>query len=1111
MRRLIILGIIFLNTLYIIAQDGYVFLSNYQVPIQNIDYHNTSVIQDDNGVLYFANTRGVLSYDGIRWKLIETPGTPYALAKGANGTLFVGCSNSYGYLTSNNNGIILYQAISTGKALPDEISGIITHKGMVFFFSNKIIYKVNENTLTNAGSLKTPASSYFSGIFIHQDQLYINITGKGLHRLQNNTNLKPIPGGRVFAWSSIITSMPFSKGQCLLGTGDNTLFIFNGKNITSYIFESQEYVSGSRLSGCINLSTNEFALSTLSGGVLIIEKKNGKKKRIINYQSGLQDDEVLAMCTDKHGGLWICNEYGISRADLSLPLQNFSSYLGLEGNITTVIRPNKTLYVATNEGLFYLTRVTDISEVQNLIKKEHKQTTSTQIYRTIKSVTKLIKVTFSTKDIAPVTKRIPITIEVPVDSVSTSVQDVFTDREIRKTYAMQSIPFMFKRIKGIEAKCKQLISYNNTILVATNIGLFEVDSIKATQAIKDRNINFICTSSFRPMVFYMATDKGLIIVEDKGNAWVVLGEINNIQNGLSSLVEDGKYIWAGGTNKVYKILISDIKNPIVNKSFKVPNNFNEQIVVCKINGSIAFFSNSGVYTLDGRMKALIKPDALQKFTTPASDVLINQPGSVWIDNNNHWRNISSKINDTASLVFLKLFKDIKDIYTDNDKNIWVVDGNALYRVMGKAHLTNAYRFDIAIRNIRDKKDQPQSLDQLRLRYNNNALTIDLAAFFFLNEKNTEYSYRMEGIEKSWSEWETQPVLSFPFLPSGSYTLHVKARNIFSQISDEKQIDITIGTPFWKTWWFYMLLAVIIIAAVYYYMRQRTLRLEMQKRILEKKVQDATSEIRAQSDVIQKKNEDITASINYAQRIQEAFLPWDETIKKALPESFVFYRPRDIVSGDFYWFYEEKKTIIIIAADCTGHGVPGAFMSMIGNALLNQIIKEMKITSPEKILNLLDVEVVKALKQDAENAKSKDGMDITICTIRKDKNMIEFAGANNPLYYVKNGVLEVIRGNPFGIGGIHPIYKVKEYTKHEIAIDCETFCYMSSDGYPDQNGGLQDRKFMSANFKKLVLDIHQKSYEEQKSEIGSTLDNWIGKKHQRDDILVMGFKVQPFEK
>ncbi len=304
-------------------------------------------------------------------------------------------------------------------------------------------------------------------------------------------------------------------------------------------------------------------------------------------------------------------------------------------------------------------------------------------------------------------------------------------------------------------------------------------------------------------------------------------------------------------------------------------------------------------------------------------------------------------------------------------------------------------------------------------------------------------------------------------------------------------------------------------------RQRYL-IETQNQQLEKLVTERTADLEQKTTELQSQNQKITDSLKYAKRIQEAILPPKEERDGILGNHFVFFKPKDIVSGDFYWISEhkEQQKIVIAAVDCTGHGVPGAFMSIIGNNLLNQIINEKQIFHPSLILEKLHKGVRTVLKQDYDSHSSsintsRDGMDIALCVINRKENTLEFAGANRPLWIVKDGNFEEIKGDRKAIGGWQNETK-REFTTHSVVLNGNMNVYLASDGYSDQFGGCDEegqasKKFMSKNFKKLLLDMNTKndkvqSLENQYSTLEDVLEKWKGDEQQIDDVLVVGFSV-----
>ncbi|MEE4198377.1 MAG: SpoIIE family protein phosphatase [Bacteroidales bacterium] len=277
--------------------------------------------------------------------------------------------------------------------------------------------------------------------------------------------------------------------------------------------------------------------------------------------------------------------------------------------------------------------------------------------------------------------------------------------------------------------------------------------------------------------------------------------------------------------------------------------------------------------------------------------------------------------------------------------------------------------------------------------------------------------------------------------------------------------------------------------------------------LEQKVKDRTAEVVRQKEEIEIKNKHITDSIRYAKHIQNAILPPENDVKKLLPQSFIFYKPKDIVSGDFYWLNKRNDLIMYAAVDCTGHGVPGAFMSIVGHNQLNYAVEVRKARESNIILDYLNEGVMETLREKGvENPSGvRDGMDLALCIIDRKKMKLQFSGANNPLCLVRDHKLTQIKGDRQAIGGSYDD-EIPKFTKHEIDLKKGDVIYTFSDGYADQFGGNDGRKFMLKRFRELLLKIHQDPMPDQKKLLNDILEEWRGDEEQVDDILVIGVKI-----
>lgn len=331
----------------------------------------------------------------------------------------------------------------------------------------------------------------------------------------------------------------------------------------------------------------------------------------------------------------------------------------------------------------------------------------------------------------------------------------------------------------------------------------------------------------------------------------------------------------------------------------------------------------------------------------------------------------------------------------------------------------------------------------------------------------------------------------------------------------------------------VLALVAILAFVMYRNFRAKQRVNRQLEKQKKAIEDKNQELEVAFDKISQQALAISQSINYAEGIQRAMLPEEDSLQNYLPESFILFRPRDVVSGDFYWYTEledvsnihnvlshfnrgnieesqnspeepsKKKNFAVSAIDCTGHGVPGAFMSMIGYNLLDEIIQR-GITRADLILDELHKGVRHALNQDTTD--NKDGMDLALCVVNRKERRIEYAGAKNPLVYIRNNEAFQIKGDKNPIGGIQT-ENARKFENHIVPIEEPTWFYIFSDGFTDQFGGKHGRKFLIKNFRNLLLEIHQKPMEEQREILNQKIEEWMGEKYKQvDDIIIIGFKL-----
>ena len=1113
----------------VFAQNGTPYITHFKES-KEIETQNWASCQDSENNMLFANRRGLLIFDGQQWEILHLPYIPIAIKKNPkNNIVYVGAIDNYGYLKKDEKGI--YQYISL---LPDTNKvGVISK----ILFTESSIYFYGENTISrheienpekfvrwNARDFKP-----FKGMFITPKNTFINVFDDGLFRIESDT-LFPIVTGYLTSKNEILFSLPYNNDKVLIGTDESKLYLFDGIKYYDYNINDDGYLTESILSDGLVISDSLYAFATLIGGVEIVNKKTGKITNTINYQNGLPDDEIFSFSIDNINGLWLTHEFGISRVDFDLPLQNFSNYPGLKGNLITSLVHNNELYVATNEGVFYLTEVKNFEDVQVLVKSKPKEEkvriVSDQSGKEGQKSTQKTEEKSSSKSLF---SRLFSKKEEPVKTTEiTKVEEQATNKVIqtkpsyiKKTVSsLKSINYYYKKIDGLKEKTIQLVSTDNGILAATNSGLYHISDKKASVIIKDKYINQISKKT-NTKHYYVSTNSGIFSVSYLNHKWMPEYNFVDFNEPIYSIeFTNDSHIWLGGNNILYTFQIDKLGQPITLKTYKINTSYPEKYNIQNVNDTLILFLESGNYYLD------IPTDSFMFYKKQIWEnesrlrYILNPNELTWVNYKKDWVCINTKKSLTNNQeVLLKVFNNISSIHFDKNNNLWVIsENNQLFKITKSLKENINPDFNVFIKNITNKDGIQFELSNAEFDAKNNSIYITISAPYYLKPNSTQYQYFVEGLMSDWSKWSTSTNINL-IVKAGKYSLKVRAKDVLGNISSEKSIEFKIKAPFTQSGWFFILIAISTIVLFYFFSRFREQKLQRDKKVLEQKVKERTLEIQEQKEEIEtqrdelKKNndeilrqkEEITDSITYASRIQRAMLPLREHFDKTFADHFIFYKPRDIVSGDFYWIAEDDKKVYFVVADCTGHGVPGAFMSMLGISSLNEIIAHKTNNLPaNQMLNLLREKIKYSLHQTGKEGEAKDGMDIALCILHKNKNILEYSGAYNPLYLLRNGKIDEYKADRMPIGIYH--VEKESFTNYTIEILKGDVIYIFSDGYADQFGGPVISKFKTSGMKKMFEEISTKPMIEQAQIVEQTFNQWKGNEYQIDDILVIGIRM-----
>jgi serine phosphatase RsbU (regulator of sigma subunit) len=459
---------------------------------------------------------------------------------------------------------------------------------------------------------------------------------------------------------------------------------------------------------------------------------------------------------------------------------------------------------------------------------------------------------------------------------------------------------------------------------------------------------------------------------------------------------------------------------------------------------------------------------------------------------------------------------IHSIFHDPNGVSWLGGPDGLFRYDRRIRKDYELDFNTLLRNITIKGDSqifagtfadvngyptldqnPDEIPVIKYRYNSMAFEFSAPN----NEDGTAvlFNYYLEGFDEGWHEWSTEYRREYTNLRERTYTFHVRAKNLYDHESAVTNYTFIIKPPWYRTipaLVSFVLTGIGIIWLIFV----------LYTRGLRAIIRERTAEIRKQKELIEEKNKDIMDSINYAHRIQSALLPPGDYIDSLFPERFILYLPRDVVSGDYYWMMGQNNKIICVTADCTGHGVPGAMMSMIGMSYLNEITIKAQDMHSDEILNQLRSQIVNSLRQKGVEGESQDGMDMALCILDNENKTLEYSGANMPLYLIRNQELQIIEPDKMPIG-ISSKLKIP-FIRNNLNLESGDILYTFSDGYQDQFGGPNNKKFMIKNLRQLLCDISSQPMKLQKDLLQKSLNEWMLQSgcKQVDDITVLGIRI-----
>jgi hypothetical protein len=818
--RYVIYALFFICSFPLFAQTGNYFLSHYVPNEEHFDNVCFGMAQDNHGILYFATKAGVLQFDGRNWDYINGYGAVYSLSSNSAGDIYWGGANGFGKINYGENGFIRNELLT--DTLPKDIFQSLIVGNKVFFLSDQTIFVYSISAGKTIEIKSSNLTGSFTGMFELYGHMFANTERGGTFRIDGNLLAKAKIDS--FENAEITFSAQYEKSY-LVGTKDNRIYLCSPNlKLHQINLEDQAYISAGVIIGASWINNQLIVLGTLRGGVIFVNPQTGKTKEIVNYNTGLPDNEVFAMITDRNQNIWIAHDYGFTRVAPYLPLRSFSHYEGFHGNLLCAISFNQEVYVGTSLGLFKLEKEDVYDEIiyyenvkveekkkeknkakQDPVKQEEVKPPAPETEVEAESKKKGF-LSFLRRKKKPevveekqpeIKKSEEVKTEEPEEKTSFFRRKPVYKREQRIQKVLRSSQFVYKKVQGIDAKVTQLLEIKGKLIAAGLGGAFEVHALQSKPLLEEpvrfifANKDLLLTATYNDEVRSWSL---------KEKTWSQTTLFENLDDEITFIFEGAENeIWFCALDKIYRVEVTpgEVKNI---QALEISNADLNESVGIHYQGKTIVANAEGFFGYNATKRELIKIDTL-----PKPGVYFADSESLWYRDAHGWNSFGS-FGKEGNLQLLNLFQDLRFITTDQYKgNLWLITGNnELFKFFSEKLKPYEAGYPLLVKSIKNGNQTISTQGKIRIT-EKSAFSVEVVQPDYISSQSMEYRFFLKGLHKTWSDWDNNNnVVDFSYLPPGKYTLEIQAKDIFGKVNEIEPLQLVVQPPYWQRPWFYAL-------------------------------------------------------------------------------------------------------------------------------------------------------------------------------------------------------------------------------------------------------------------------------------------------------------------